>query len=56
MKFSKGSKLNDIQWDLKDKNFICTSQEWIKWAKKYTSRANRRKQKQELRKERYDDD
>lgn len=54
MKFSKGSKLNDIQWDLINRRFECTKHSWIKWAKKYTSRVSRRKQKQDIKKGKYD--
>lgn len=49
-KFPWNSKLNDITWSLINKNYECTQRSWLKWAKSYTSRAVRRKQKQELNK------
>lgn len=48
MKFSRSSKEYDIQDRLKHKRVFCISKEWIKWAKKYSSRAFRRKHKQKL--------
>lgn len=49
MKFEKNSKLNDIQWGLINKKWESTQKDWVRWAKKYTSRAVRRKEKQEMR-------
>lgn len=37
-----------VQDRLWHKNVFCTSLRWIKWAKKYMSRAQRRKLKQEV--------
>ena len=37
-----------VQDRLRHKNVFCTSLRWIKWAKKYTARAQRRKLKQEI--------
>lgn len=37
-----------VQERLRHKNVFCTSLRWIKWAKKYMARAQRRKLKQEV--------
>lgn len=49
-KFPWNSKLNDITLGLINKKYECTQRSWLKWAKPYTSRVVRRKQKQELKK------
>lgn len=37
-----------VQDRLRHKNVFCTSLRWIKWAKKYMARSQRRKLKQEV--------
>ena len=49
-KFPCNSKLNDITLGLINKKYECSQRNWLKWAKPYTSRVVRRKQKQELKK------
>lgn len=34
-----------VQDRLRHKHIFCTSRRWVKWAKKYIARAQRRKQK-----------
>lgn len=50
-KYSINSKEYDIKYRLKHKNIFCISRRWIKWAKKYLNRADRRKTKQKVSKE-----
>lgn len=35
-------KPKGIQWRLYEKNWICISESWIRWVKRYLSKANRR--------------
>ncbi|MFQ8638754.1 MAG: hypothetical protein ACLSD3_13015 [Acutalibacteraceae bacterium] len=32
-----------VQWTYRDRSYICTSLKWRRWAKRYLSRASRRK-------------
>lgn len=41
-------KENDVQWQYRDRRFICLSLKWIRWAKKYMNRATRRREKHDL--------
>lgn len=50
-KYPINSKEYDIKDRLKHKNIFCISKEWIKWAKKYLNKVERRKSKQRIRKE-----
>lgn len=50
-KYTTNSKEYDIKDRLKHKNIFCISKEWIKWAKKYLNRVDRRKNKQKIKKE-----
>lgn len=50
-KYSINSKEYDIKYRLKHKKIFCISRRWIKWAKKYLNRADRRKTKQKVRNE-----
>lgn len=45
MKYKRNSKEYDIQDRLNHRGIYCISGKWIKWAKKYTNRATRRKEK-----------
>lgn len=45
------SKEKIIQWRYRDRDFLCTSHKWIKWAKKYLNRSRRRKEKNSLKRE-----
>lgn len=38
-------KENDIQERMREREWICISNGWMRWAKKYLNRVNRRKQK-----------
>lgn len=51
MKFSRSSKEYDIQDRLNHRGIFCISKGWIKWAKKYSNRASRRKDKQQVKME-----
>lgn len=35
-------KPHDVQWRLYEKNWICVSKKWARWAKRYMNRAFRR--------------
>lgn len=35
-------KPHDVQWRLYEKNWVCVSKKWIKWAKRYMNRSFRR--------------
>lgn len=50
-KYHINSKEYDIKDRLKHKNIFYISEKWVKWAKKYLNRADRRKTKQKVRKE-----
>lgn len=50
-KYPINSKEYDIKDRLKHKNIFCISKEWIKWAKKYLNKVERRKSKQRIKKE-----
>lgn len=39
---------HDVQWRLGENGFVCISNKWIKWAKRYMNRVTRRKSKQEI--------
>lgn len=41
-------KSSYLQWLYNDRRWICISHKWIRWAKAYMKRSNRRKEKQEL--------
>lgn len=41
-------KESSVQERLGEKDWICVSDKWVKWAKRYMNKANRRKSKQEL--------
>jgi hypothetical protein len=51
---SANPKINNLTYDLAVRQYLCHSKEWIKWAKTYTSRASRRKTKQNIKKEQYE--
>ena len=40
-------KEHDVQWRYGERQWLCTSRKWIRWAKSYMNRAARRKAKQE---------
>lgn len=44
MKYKINTKEHYIQDRLKYKKIFCISKKWVKWAKKYTNRASRRKE------------
>lgn len=50
-KYPINSKEYDIKDRLRHKNIFCISRKWIKWAKSYLNRVERRKSKQIVRKE-----
>ena len=50
-KKANNNKIKFIQGRYADKDFICISPEWIKWAKRYMNRYFRRKNKQQKYKE-----
>lgn len=53
-KYSYKDKNYDIQDRLHHKGIHCISDRWLKWAKKYLNRSDRRRDKQALNKQRYD--
>lgn len=38
-----GGTEKGVQWRYRDRRYICTSLKWRRWAKRYLSRAQRRK-------------
>lgn len=50
-KYPINSKEYDIKDRLRHKNIFCISEKWVKWAKKYLNRVDRRKNKQKMGKE-----
>ena len=50
-KYHINSKEYDIKDRLKHKNIFYISEKWVKWAKKYLNRVDRRKFKQKVKKE-----
>ena len=46
-KKTNNNKLKYIRERYIDRDFVCTSPEWIKWAKRYMNRSQRRKEKQQ---------
>lgn len=38
-----GGTEKSVQWTYRDRGCICTSRKWRRWAKRYLSRASRRK-------------
>lgn len=49
----KEAKAQEI---VREKNFVCTSNKHLKWAKDYLNRSFRRRTKQELKKGKIDDE
>lgn len=54
-KYRINSKEYDIKDRLKHKNIFCISREWIKWAKSYLNRVDRRNAKQRMGRENEND-
>lgn len=54
-KYPINSKEYDIKDRLKHKNIFCISREWIKWAKSYLNRVDRRKAKQRMKRKNEND-